>query len=177
MIDRASCRCDAVITVTLWGRHQNDVMVMSFQWRHSLNHRSLGANPRCLHLAKLFIEPTDNLLSFLSHFMTRKLRVMVMKPEIVVMTSSSDSSHSKMIHGIIKSLLPFSRFLVQSAQCHVRRLWRHQKWLIVTRPWVTSDDVIWPYLYSIVTPVISSTSTCSHIMTHSLLLLLFDESL
>ena len=56
--------------------------------------------------------------------------------------SPSDFSIQKLIYGIIKSLLPFSRFLVQSAQCHLVRWWRHRKWLIITWPCVIFDDVI-----------------------------------
>lgn len=155
--------------------YKYDVTVTSFLLRWLIG--MVKWKTRCLYLAKHFLESIDNSYLNSVQIMTHKLWVMMLS-EIVTMTSSSDSFHSKTDswhHQIPFTLLLdfwFNRLNVTQ--------WGHDD-VIESDSW--SLDHKWPlmtsfepYLYSPVTPVISSTSKCSQIMTHSLLLLLFNES-
>ena len=120
-------------------RYCDDVMMTSFHWRYFMTHRSLEVNPRCLHLAKPFRESSDDLYLFFDIF-----------HDSFIMSCDDVSTDS---HDVIIGLFPFKNDswhqqipftffldLVQSAQCHLVRWWRHQKWLRITWP---LDDLWW----------------------------------
>lgn len=66
------------------------------------------------------------------------LWVVMTSAVLIVMTSSSDSFHSKMIHGIKKSLLPFSRFgsigsmSLSEVMTSSKVTQNHFEWLLMT---------------------------------------------